>query len=283
MILVKHPWVIVFLVQNLLQPLSDFAITTRDDVPDSSYVALGASLDYVSVGTVSSRLTGSGILIAPDWVLTAAHNIIASSSGSFTINGTTYTADELLRDPNYQPSNEFAGHDFGLMHLSTSVTAIPPMALYTGFVDSGQIGTFVGFGFTGTGLTGYRTIDGQKRAFQDYIDQDFGDPSAVLGTFFDNPHTSTNVLPLEGCAAFGDSGGGVFLSDGSQSYLAGVISFVASTNGPSNSSYGNFTGFDTISSALPWITSVVPEPATYTLLMLGLFTIRVWGHKRSIN
>ena len=37
----------------------------------------------------------------------------------------------------------------------------------------------------------------------------------------------TPPLPLEGCVAPGDSGGGVFITIDSQDYLAGVISFEA--------------------------------------------------------
>ena len=267
----------VFCWAIALPASSTWGITTRDDVPDSSYVALGANSDYAAVGSVSSRLSGSGILVAPNWVLTAAHNIIGSSSGSFTINGSTYTADQLIRNPNYQPANQFAGYDFGLMHLTSSVSGIPPAELYAGSSEAGQIGTFVGLGFKGTGLTGYQTIDGLKRAFQDYIDQDFGTPSVVLGSYFDNPHTSPDALALEGCVAFGDSGGGVFLTVGSQSYLAGVISFVASTNGPANSSYGNFSGYDRVSSAFSWIESTIPEPSVGAFSVVGgiaLFVVR---------
>ena len=78
---------------------------------------------------------------------------------------------------------------------------------------------------------------------------------------------ATHALPLEGCVAPGDSGGGVFISVDSQDYLAGVISFVAATNGSTaNSIYGNLSGAGRVSAALPWISSVVPEPSTFSLL-----------------
>jgi hypothetical protein len=153
-----------------------------------------------------------------------------------------------------------------LVQLSSSLTPIPP-PLFTGSSLLGQTATFVGYGFTGTGLTGWKTLDGQKRGFQDVVDINdpaYGNPAFVYCATFDSP--ANNALPLEGCVAPGDSGGGVFVSDGSQFYLAGVISFVASTNRNLNSSYGNVSGFDSISAAVPWITSVVPEPSTFALL-----------------
>lgn len=68
----------------------------------------------------------------------------------------------------------------------------------------------------------------------------------------------------------------MFLTDGSQVYLTGVISFVASIDGNSNSDYGDASGFGRISSALPWITSTIPEPSVSALLGagVGLFVAR---------
>lgn len=64
----------------------------------------------------------------------------------------------------------------------------------------------------------------------------------------------------------GDSGGGVFLTIDSQTYLAGVISFVAGTDGSGNSDYGDVNGFGRVSAFTPWIISTIPEPSVPTLL-----------------
>src|ERR1039458_5774850 len=154
------------MVASATLTVSPFGATIRDDVPDSAYLALGALADFTPVGVFvnSWGYTGCGILIAPDWVLTAAHMLDAATSGTFTINGTAYTSSSIFRDPGWT-GNVFAGNDFGLMHLGTPVTNVTPAALYTGTLD-GQIATYVGYGFTGTGLTGWRTLDNQRRAFQ---------------------------------------------------------------------------------------------------------------------
>jgi len=163
------------------------------------------------------------------------------------------------------------------VHLTSAVAAIPPAMFYTGTSELGQTGTFVGFGFTGTGLTGYNTALGiQKRAFQNVIDGNFGLPLLVYAADFDNPHDpsasgfgSAIPLPLEGCVTPGDSGGGVFIQQDGQYYLTGVISTLAYLDGTPNGSYSDASGFGRISAALPWINSVigVPEPSSFALLL----------------
>jgi len=277
----------------ILQPASIWGITIRDDQPDSSYLALGADPAYASVGVFVSDTgtTTSGTLIAPDWVLTAAHSLFGAASGTFTINGISYTSTQLFANPGWNELNPFGGSDFGLVHLSSIVSGIDPAQLYSGTADIGQTGTFVGYGFTGTGLTGWQTLDHQKRAFQNVIDGNFGNPSILLAADFDNPGNpadngfgSPTPLTLEGCVAPGDSGGGVFITIGSQTYLEGVISFVASADGNSNSDYGDASGFGRVSAYLPWIITTIPEPSVYALVMAGAgIGLAIWSRRQQVS
>ncbi len=270
-----------------VHPRAACGATIRDDVPDSGYLALGADAAFASVGLLTGGLyTGCGILIAPNWVLTAAHMLDFSSSATFTLNGTAYTSTELYRNPGWN-GDVLNGNDFGLVHFTSSLTAIPPAQFYAGPTETNLTGTFVGYGFTGTGLTGWKTLDGRKRAFQNTIDGDFDLPTLLLGADFDNPGNaadslfgSATPLPLEGCVAPGDSGGGVFVQQGGQYYLAGVISGVLATDGNPNSDYGDITAYGRIAGALPWINSIVsvPEPAAGALLLAA--GLAMLGYRR---
>lgn len=253
------------------------AVTIRDDQADAYYLELGSRGAYDSVGLFVNDwgYTGCATLIAPDWILTAAHNLTAAVSGAFTVNGLSYASSRFVKHPDWT-GDALKGYDLALVQLSSPVLDAPPAPLYVDSNEWGQTAQFVGLGFTGTGLTGWRSNDGRRRGFQNIIDGEFGNSDVVLGADFDNPHNPGDnhfgaalSLSLEGCVAPGDSGGGVFLSVGSSEYLAGVISFVAGTDGNGNADYGDVSGFARVSTFVPWIVTIIPEPSAGMLLLWG--------------
>jgi secreted trypsin-like serine protease len=229
--------------------------------------------------------TGSATLVAPDWVLTAAHTLSAANSATFTLNGTSYASSRFVVHPGWT-GDAALGYDIALVQLSSPVSGITPARLYSGTSEQGQVGLFGGFGFTGTGLTGWVMGNTQKLAFENVIDGDFGNANLILGCDFDNPHSAadsafgaTAPLPFEGCVAPGDSGGAMFLPGDQEYYLAGVISFVAGSDGNGNSDYGDVTGFARVSTFTPWILANIPEPSSGTLLLLGAILVTLTRRK----
>lgn len=254
------------------------AIVIRDDRSDSAYLSLGAN--YSSVGHISfnapdGAYLASGTLIDSHWVLTAGHVVDSATSLWWNPNPQGqafqgYQATDWVAFPKWN-GNVSSGYDLGLVHFNTDLSAatgIAPSLLYTGTKEVGQIGTMVGYGTTGTGLTGYTTYDYQKRGAENVIDAVLNTPgkdNRVLLSDFDNPHNaadsswgSSSPLNLEGLIAPGDSGGGLFLDVGGTNYLAGVNSFGwGIKDGNPDSSYGDAAGFTRVSSFVDWIMSYI--------------------------
>ncbi len=280
----------------LVSGASALAGTIRHDVDDSYYLALAQEARYESVGNIQwnengSLFWGSGTLIHPEWVLTGGHIVDGTdfagggiSSMVFEIGDNqlfpdqTVTADQWFPYQGWTASsgNLNMGFDIGLIHLSQPVTSIEPATLYRGNDEKGQTATFVGYGRTGTGLTGDTQANVFKRAGNQIIDN-FGSETTSTGitllgssrifyTDFDNPDNSneskmgsSTPLPLEFMTANGDSGGGIFIEDPDtgETVLAGVHSFGSTFDGNNNSDYGDASGSTRVSVFVSWIEQFV--------------------------
>jgi secreted trypsin-like serine protease len=281
-------------VAALLTALPARAIVELDSsfgVTDGNYTALGA--DYPAVGEFTG-LADSGVLIEGDWVLTAAHVAGGLSAGSiYQIGGNNYTVASTIINPAYNGTDLDA--DIALVRLTSNVTNVTPATLYTGSSELATVGTWVGFGQSGTGLTGSTTPRGTLRGETNDIDlfydpvsgdfsllsgtdivSDFDDGTVGNNTLF--PYSSPTPTAEEGGLAPGDSGGGVFATIAGSTVLIGVNDFVAAGNG-TNTQYGALSGATRVSSYASWINSEVtpvPEPgsmaavAGLAALMAGL-------------
>jgi len=263
---------IVFAMILLAASSFAHAGTIRHDVDPGAYLDLGASEAFVGVGLVdiaasSGNYVGSGTLIAQDWILTAAHVVADATAITFTVAGQVYEGTDWTAHPKWN-GNLLNGYDIGLIHLSSAVdSAVSPMSRYSGTAELGATITSVGYGQTGTGLTGATTFDGQKRAGQNVLDAYYGrNPrkAEILLCDFDNPLTaadnaygSATPLELEYLAAPGDSGGGAFLDVDGQLMLAGVTSFLASFDGTLDADYGDVAGYTRVSIFNDWIDEVI--------------------------
>jgi hypothetical protein len=276
------------------QPAAALVIRDTASSPsDSAYLSLGNSSAYSSVGQIygsdsSGAFAASGVLIAPGWVLTAAHvtsgatslKFFLDSGGSWT-SFTDGTRSGVAADRAYTYSkwsgNLGQGYDIGLFHLASNAGCLSGGACqtairYTGTGELGQIGTEVGFGKTGTGSTGATTFDGLKRAGTNSVDAFYntpGNPKRILLADFDSGKSSDNSFGssgqtgMESIIAPGDSGGGLFEAFGGINYLVGITSFDwARLDGVTDSDYGDVAGWTRVEIFNSWIDSIINGTAT---------------------
>jgi len=260
------------------------AVVRRHDVPDADYIALGSPSNFPASGfiTASNGALLGGTLIDPQYFVTAAHiaGDIIPNVTTFTVGGVAYVIAEQRPHPNFNSTGNFE-NDINVVRLATAVGNVTPTPYNMGLPELGSTATTIGYGQTGTGLTGSTGPAGQRRGAENMVDligdgavfpmtaflADFDNPS--LGGATDSSLGTTTPLAFEGTLALFDSGGGVYANLGTGRVLIGINSFTASRDGTANNDYGDLFGATRVGLYSDYIAMNVPEPSTAVLTLIA--------------
>ncbi|MCC5870639.1 MAG: trypsin-like serine protease [Gammaproteobacteria bacterium] len=214
------------------------AIVIRHDVDDSKYRI--STSEFPTLVDMAGE--GHGVLIAPQWIITAAHTISGHSKpNEIVINGVSRDVERVVTHSGYKTlpqelidpataSGEAmlivvflaSSDDIALIKLTQPVTDVAPIAMYKHSVEPGQLVKIVGRGATGTGAIGHDPRGPNRTELR----RAFNKITSAYGRWFcyvfdDLP----SALPLEGTIGNGDSGGPVLVQIADQWLLAGLASW----------------------------------------------------------
>ncbi|MFC5583410.1 S1 family peptidase [Rhodanobacter terrae] len=216
------------------------AVVIRSDVADAKYRVPASAFPAL----VDMPGEGHGVLIAPQWVVTAAHAApmqMQGMEGEVSIGGVGRSVKRVITYPGYKRLPEklikealasgdlskvyaflASSDDIALIELASPVTDVTPVPLYRGDKEVGMTVELAGKGASGNGVDGqdphssHRTV--LRRAFNVVV----GTDARYVWYRFDPP---SSALPLEGITGSGDSGGPLLIGDGSSKQLVGLASW----------------------------------------------------------
>jgi hypothetical protein len=276
-------------------------IVIRDDVGLAASATFAADPAFSGVVSISGC---TGVLIAPTTILSArpcSPTVGGTVRFGTNRNSPTFSTSiqsVLVPGGGTSGSPLLNGSDVAILTLSAVVPGgiATPFALTDATTElTGFDVVTLGYGGRGIGSTGATGSDGIRRGGTNVLDRygaavntttNIGSTSNIFSTDFDNPAGTSNTLGwlgsstlatgFEATTAGGDSGGPLLFNNGGVWTLMGVLSGGTT----SNSVYGDiswWTGVapfrSQIEAAGGVFISVVPEPGTYGLMLLGLVLV----------
>ena len=245
----------IFLFMNLFVA-SLQAGTILDNVDDHKYTNYAKNIDCVvqMIGKTDNKLSSqfSGVVIHPHWIITSAHTLDNKEQFYFIDKrGQQIDIADYYLHPKFN-KNSFGSIDVALCYVKEKIQISFMPELYDSDDEVGKIACISGFGMTGTGLTGAKKWDNQKRAGSNFVDSI---EKNMLICSMSNKYEK--VTSLEFCISPGDSGGGLFIDK----KLAGINSCVIHKDKILKSRYGDESGHTRISNkeCLSWIKYIIYE------------------------
>lgn len=213
---------------------------------------------------------GAATLIAPTWLLTAAHvaqSIPSHVTLSVELAGKRFPLARVILHPAYDAAwmareededdeNDEGSSvvDLAVVELALPVTHVHPVAIYEEADEQGQEVWLLGRGECGNGLRGVRGADRALRRVTNRIDVV---DASWLKMRFDAPPEGT---ALEGVCGRGDSGGPAFIQRQHDLLLAGVSSW-QQVGGRPLGTYGCVEHYTRVSRCVDWIHTVCATQA----------------------
>lgn len=261
----------ILLFTLLALSFSASAIVTRHDIDDAKYQL--QATEFQALADMPSE--GHGVLIAPQWVITAAHAITWQSEiKQITISGKSRAVEHIVIHPGYKaPPQQLleqalatwdwtlfrvllaSSDDIALLKLADPITDVSPVTIYNSNDEFGQIIKIIGKGATGNGVDGYEFSSSHRTELRRAYNKVSSADDRWFCYMFDNP---AHALPLEGGSGSGDSGGPVLIETKQEWLLAGLTSWtdMQSTN-RTPGRYGQISCNVRLSHYKKWIETVI--------------------------
>lgn len=241
----KRILLVVVVVATVLAPSE--AMIIRHDRDEAEYRELGRQ--YPAVGKISPD--GTGTLIAPRWVLTAAHvaQMFQRHEGDVRFGGRSYSVEASFIHPDWKGHGDVA--DIALLRLAEPVQGIDAVGVNDKKDEAGKPVVFVGYGDFGTGETGAVKMDGILRGATNQVAE--VQERAIFFTF-DHPEDATR---LEGISGPGDSGGPALVERNGKLWTLGVSSVGMEPEGQKPGTYGARERYTRVSTYVGWIHKTV--------------------------
>lgn len=232
------------------------AVVLRHDGDLERTVALGSRFP-----SVCSAGGGSGTLIQPRWVLTAAHVVEAFGPFDYAVRF-DQREYEVIRTFVHAGADEMPWDrrtdDLALLMLREPVEGVEPARWYRGggelgeMEELGKVATIAGTGLFGLEGEALRPRDGRRRAVTNKI---VNVEEPWLEVVFSRPPGGTE---LEGMEAPGDSGGPLFVEWDGERWLVGVGSYAEYIDAEGDEgSYGAVDFYVRVAAYGNWIEEVI--------------------------